>query len=146
MMALLKLPLARQVSPQLANMERELSGITERSTKAHDMRVNYLLLFSKAARTCSRSQALSTCTAFRFDASRAYRALVKNRLSQLQERREGQDATISDFATRALDPAIGTLHRRRGAPNALLGAGRARDRFDAHRHHAGDGAAEQRAA
>ncbi|ULO24788.1 DUF3422 domain-containing protein [Methylocystis sp. SB2] len=106
-MALLGLPLARQVSPQLAIMERELSGITEALNEAHDMRVNYLLL-KRLSDLLASSQALSTRTAFRFDASRAYRALVKNRLSQLQERREGQYVTISEFLSARLDPAIET--------------------------------------
>lgn len=108
-MALLGLPLARQLSPQLAEMERELSGITDALNETHDMRVSHRLL-KRLSDLVASSQALSTRTAFRFDASRAYRALVKNRLSQVQERREGQYVTISDFLNARLDPAIETCN------------------------------------
>ncbi len=108
-MALLGLPVARQVSPELGAMERELSGITDALNEEHDMRTSYRLL-KRLSDLVASSEALSTRTAFRFDASRAYRALVKNRLAQLQERREGQYVTISDFLNARLDPAIETCN------------------------------------
>lgn len=108
-MALLGLPLARDVSPELATMERELSEITQRLNEKHDLRTSDRLL-RRLSDLLAKSEALSAGAAFRFDASRAYGALVKNRLAQMQERRVGQYVTLSDFLKNRLDPAIETCN------------------------------------
>lgn len=108
-MALLGLPVARAVSPELRAMEHELSNITHALSSAHDSRTNHDLL-KRLSDLLAASEALSTRTAFRFGAARAYHALVKNRLDLLQEAKEGQYVTISNFLSTRFDPAIETCN------------------------------------
>ncbi|MCC3246948.1 DUF3422 domain-containing protein [Methylocystis sp. WRRC1] len=108
-MALLGLPLAREVSPQLRAMEQDLSAITQALSAGHDPRANQDLL-RRLSDLLARSEALSTRTGFRFGASRAYNALVKNRLELLQEAKEGQYVTFSNFLSARFDPAIETCN------------------------------------
>jgi len=56
------------------------------------------------------SEALSNRTAFRFGASRAYHALVKNRIDLLNESKEGVYSTLSNFLSARFDPAIDTCN------------------------------------
>ena len=48
--------------------------------------------------------------AFRFGGSRAYHAIVKNRLDLIREEKEGSCTTISGFFSTRLDPAIETCN------------------------------------
>ena len=108
-MALLGLPEARRASPRLRATELELSGITHALSRMQDTRTNEDLLH-RLSDLLAASEALSTRTAFRFGASRAYHALVKNRLDLLQEAKESQYVTISNFFSARLDPAIETCN------------------------------------
>ena len=107
--ALLGLPEARRASPELRAMEREIGGIMEALAKLHDTRTNEDLL-RRLSDLLAASQALSTRNAFRFGASRAYHALVKNRLLLMQEEKIGAYVTISNFFSARLDPAIETCN------------------------------------
>lgn len=108
-MALLGLPLARAVSPDLTTMEEELSEITHALCLGQESHNNHDLL-KRLSDLLAANEALATRTAFRFGASRAYHALVKNRLELLQETKEGQYPTISNFLSARLDPAIETCN------------------------------------
>ena len=108
-MALLGLPEARRASPELRAMERELSGITHALSRTQDSRTSEELL-KRLSDLLAASEALSTKTAFRFGASRAYHALVKKRLELLHEAKEGAYVTISAFLSARLDPAIETCN------------------------------------
>lgn len=108
-MALLGLPLAREVTPQLQAMEQELVSVTHALSLEHHGHANQDLLHRLSA-LLARSEALSARTGFRFGAGRAYHALVKNRLEIMQEAREGQYATISSFLSARFDPAIETCN------------------------------------
>lgn len=107
-MALIGLPLARTVSPELTMMEEELSEITN-ALRRDESRSNQALL-KRLSDLLAANEALSTRTTFRFSASRAYHALVKSRLELLQEAKEGQYPTISSFLNARLDPAIETCN------------------------------------
>jgi len=117
-MALLGLPMARAVSPELRAMESELSDINHSLNLGRDSHVNHDLL-RRLSDLLVKSEALATRTAFRFGASRAYHALVKNRLELLQERKEGQYPTISNFLSARLDPAIETCNAVETRQNRL---------------------------
>lgn len=108
-MALLGLPEARRSSPELRAMEREISDITQALSQARDTRTSQELL-KRLSDLLAQSEALSTRTAFRFGASRAYHAIVKNRLELIQEAKESQYTTISAFFSARLDPAIETCN------------------------------------
>jgi uncharacterized membrane-anchored protein len=107
-MALLGLPLARAVAPDLTTMEEELSEITHELC-AGGLPNNHDLL-KRLSELLAANEALSTRTAFRVGASRAYQKLVKSRLELLQEAKEGQYPTISNFLNARLDPAIETCN------------------------------------
>jgi uncharacterized membrane-anchored protein len=108
-MALLGLPEARQASPELRAMESEIADITQSLSKMQDERTSQDLL-KRLGDLLAKSEALSTSTAFRFGASRAYHALVKTRLELVQETKESQYTSISAFLGARLDPAIETCN------------------------------------
>jgi len=108
-MALLGLPLARDVSPELRAMEQELSEITQALRNTHESNDSHELL-QRLTALLATSEALSNRTAFRFGASRAYHALVKNRLELLNESKEGAYSSISNFLSARFDPAIDTCN------------------------------------
>lgn len=108
-MALLGLPLAREVSPELRAMEQELSDITQALRNAHESNDSHELL-QRLSALLATSEALSNRTAFRFGASRAYHALVKNRLELLNESKEGAYSSVSNFLSARFDPAIDTCN------------------------------------
>jgi uncharacterized membrane-anchored protein len=108
-MALLGLPEARRSSPELRAMEREISGITHALSKMQDTRTNQDLL-KRLSDLLAQSEALSTRTAYRFGASRAYHALVKNRLELAQETKIEPYVSVSFFFSARLEPAIETCN------------------------------------
>ena len=108
-MALLGLPLAREVSPELRAMEQELSDITQALRNAHESNDSHELL-QRLSALLATSEALTSRTAFRFGASRAYHALVKNRLELLNESKEGAHSSVSNFLSARFDPAIETCN------------------------------------
>ena len=108
-MALLGLPLAREVSPELRAMEQELSDITQALSATHESKDSHDIL-QRLSALLATSEALSNRTAFRFGASRAYHALVKNRLELLNESKEGVYSSVSNFLSARFDPAIDTCN------------------------------------
>jgi len=108
-MALLGLPEARRAGPELRAMEREISGITHALSQMQDTRTNHDLL-KRLSDLLAASEALSTRTAFRFGASRAYHALVKARLELVQETKEEPYVSVSFFFRARLDPAVETCN------------------------------------
>ena len=108
-MALLGLPDARRASPELARMEGEIAEINHELSQTEGARTSQHLLKRLSALMAS-CEALSTRTAFRFGAGRAYHAVVKNRLELIREEKEGSYTTISGFFSARLDPAIETCN------------------------------------
>jgi uncharacterized membrane-anchored protein len=108
-MALLGLPEARRATPDLGRMEREIEVINQALSQKGDERTSQDLL-KRLSDLLAASEALSTRTAFRFGASRAYHAIVKNRLALIREVKESPYTTISDFFSARLDPAIETCN------------------------------------
>jgi uncharacterized membrane-anchored protein len=105
MLSMLALPVARQVSARLNEIEGDLSGLiagiagegsNDRETLAH------LTELSAAI------EALAAETAFRFAASRAYAALVEQRIAVLLEARAANRQTLSEFMARRFAPAMRT--------------------------------------
>jgi uncharacterized membrane-anchored protein len=108
-MALLGLPEARRAGPQLARMEREISEINQALSQTERARTSPHLL-SRLTDLLASSEALATRKAFRFGASRAYHAIVRDRLELIREEKEGYYTTISGFFSARLDPAIETCN------------------------------------
>ncbi len=108
-MALLGLPEARRAGPELERMEHEIAEINHALSQKGDERTSQHLL-KRLSDLSAASEALSTRTAFRFGACRAYHAIVRNRLDLIREVKESPYTAISAFFSARLDPAIETCN------------------------------------
>jgi uncharacterized membrane-anchored protein len=104
-MALLALPIARRLAPQLLAMERALAALTEHIGRNDGTDEKLLGDLTRLAADVERSLAASQ---YRFGASRAYHDLVRARIAELRERRLPGIQTIDEFMTRRLAPAMAT--------------------------------------
>jgi uncharacterized membrane-anchored protein len=105
MLALLALPLARTISPQLTDMERRLAGIA--ATLEHGKASDETLL-EQLTGLAANVESVIGGTRYRFGATRAYYDLVNARIRELRESRLPGTQTIEEFMTRRLAPAIAT--------------------------------------
>lgn len=103
-MALMALPLAREIIPQVREMEEALAETVERIPviKGLDDEKAALRELSQIAARTGRIISNST---YRFAATKAYYELVVNRLGELQETELEGLQTLSDFLDRRLEPA-----------------------------------------
>jgi uncharacterized membrane-anchored protein len=117
-MALLALPVARQLAPQLTRLDRahtETSGAIAGLADIEDERALLDTLMDHAAEI----ERLANASAYRFGAARAYYALVERRVDELRETRiEGQQ-TIREFMDRRLAPAMRTCESTAGRLETL---------------------------
>jgi uncharacterized membrane-anchored protein len=104
-MALLTLPVARELSPRLARMERDLAQVT--ATIAREDTDEPTLL-DRVTQLAAEAESTVAATQFRFSAARAYYALVRGRIAELRERRLPGTQTIEEFMNRRLAPAMAT--------------------------------------
>jgi uncharacterized membrane-anchored protein len=106
MLALLALPMARELGPFLNSSERELADITADLVKADEHAEPALLerLTALAAEIENREAG----TLSRFSAAEAYHELVQRRIGELRERRIEGSQTLQEFTERRLAPAMAT--------------------------------------
>ena len=105
MLSLLALPLARDMTGQLDEIEAEITALIQdfsRASRRDDAMLAQLVSLSAAI------EALSAETAFRFAASRAYAALVDQRVEALGERRAADRQLLAEFLARRFRPAMRT--------------------------------------
>ncbi|MDO9707469.1 DUF3422 family protein [Paracraurococcus lichenis] len=108
MLALLALPLAREVGPFLTASERELAGITAALVRAEEADEPALLeRLTELAATIENREA---ATLYRFSAADAYYDLVQRRIAELREVRVEGSQTLQEFTERRLAPAMATCH------------------------------------
>jgi uncharacterized membrane-anchored protein len=112
MMALLALPMARNLWPRLLQVERTLADLTARiaanpATPPDTGRQDEALLHELMALAAEVESALAASQS-RFGASRAYHALVTTRIAELREQRIPGLQTIDEFMARRLSPAMAT--------------------------------------
>ena len=105
MMALLALPIARELSPKLSRMERELADVT--ATLAREEADDAALL-DRVTQLAAEAESAVAATQYRFGAARAYHTLVKSRIEELRERRLPGTQTVHEFMARRLAPAMAT--------------------------------------
>ncbi|HEY5637699.1 MAG TPA: DUF3422 domain-containing protein [Burkholderiales bacterium] len=105
MMALLALPIAREVSPRLADMERELALLTAALARGDGSDEGLLEALTRLAADVESAIGESR---FRFSATRAYHDLVGGRITELREKRMPGTQTLAEFMARRLSPAIAT--------------------------------------
>lgn len=107
MMALLGLPVAKEVGGWLYDAEAELADLMDRIGRAHAPEDERAVLssLSKLAAEVENSVARTT---FRFGAANAYHGLVAQRIAELRETRIPGLPTIDEFMQRRLVPAMAT--------------------------------------
>ena len=109
--ALLALPVAREVSPQLSDIDRELSALTDAMAVsgegAFDAKRDPELL-TRITKISAQIEKLNSQHSYRFSAARAYAELIQARLHELDEQRHHGYQTIKEFLDRRLLPAMRT--------------------------------------
>ena len=116
--ALLALPAAREVGPELTRIDAGLAALTAEmsslvesgveSDGAESLAKRESVLLSELMRLSAEIEQLNARHSYRFSAARAYFALVRSRLSELREERHEGFQTIEEFLERRLWPAMRT--------------------------------------
>jgi uncharacterized membrane-anchored protein len=109
-LALLGLPLAREVSPILGDADRRLADLASRmSTQGASSNPTFESdLLGELTALAAEIEDMTARTTYRFDASRAYYGIVRQRLEQLRQQRIEGLQTFSEFLDSRLAPAIAT--------------------------------------
>ena len=105
-MALRGLPVAKQLAPMLAQAEGQLADITaqlENKSAADQELLDTLVSLS------ARVERATADHVYRFSATRAYQALVEQRIAELREVTIPGIQTIGEFMQRRLSPAMATV-------------------------------------
>ena len=105
MMALLALPVARQQTTQLADIEAALASVT---ADIATQRCDDETLLHEVTRLAAEVERGLALTQFRFSACRAYSELVTTRITELRERRLPGVQPIGEFMARRFAPAVAT--------------------------------------
>ncbi|MBW4934779.1 DUF3422 family protein [Marinobacter sp. F4206] len=106
LMSLLALPVAREITPALNDMDQKMAIITQ--SLADNQDVDEQQLLAQLTNIASRIEAFRAHSTFRFSATRAYHRLVLTRLEELREDELSGHLTITEFMTRRLTPAVKT--------------------------------------
>ena len=106
LMALRGLPVAKALSPMLADAEAQLATITaqleNKSTSEQALLDQLVSLAAKVERATAENN-------YRFAATRAYDTLVTQRISELREKPIPGTQTLGEFMQRRLSPAMATV-------------------------------------
>lgn len=106
LMSLLALPVAREITPSLNDMDQKLAVITQALADNQD--VDEQKLLGELSNIAARIEAFRAHSTFRFSATRAYHRLVLTRLEELREDELSGHLTMTEFMTRRLTPAVKT--------------------------------------
>jgi len=108
--ALLGLPLARGVSPALSDADRRLALLASRmTTQGAAVAPSFESdLLAELTSLAAEIEEISARTTYRFDASRAYYGMVRQRLEELRQQRIEGLQTLTEFLDARLAPAIAT--------------------------------------
>jgi len=106
MMALLSLPIARSLSPKVAQMENDLVDINQKMASLVENNDSDML--NKLSCLANNTEQLIADISYRFSATNAYYELVCSRLKQLKETDIEGFERINEFVTRRLSPGIRT--------------------------------------
>lgn len=106
LMALRGLPAAKALAPMLAHAEAQLAGITAQLENKSASEQELLDQLVSLAAGVERATAENT---YRFGATRAYEALVSQRINELREKPIPGTQTLGEFIQRRLSPAMATV-------------------------------------
>ncbi len=107
MMALLGLPVAKALAPDLARVERRLAELVTRLGAAGDLAEEQALL-DELFELAQVSEQHVADSAYRFAATNAYGRIVNDRLRDLREQRLEQAQPMGEFLERRFEPALRT--------------------------------------
>lgn len=107
-MALLTLPVARKLGPDVAKQERELSQITGAMVNANES--SEATLLDRLSRLQAGIEDRHSSSHYRFSAANAYYDIVKTRIEELREDRIEGLQTFGEFTERRLAPAMQTCN------------------------------------
>lgn len=108
MASLLGLTLVRQLSSELESLERRADEISQTAVGLKDAELNDLI--SRLSLIMSEVTSLHSRMRYRFGASNAYHAIVKDRLELLNETVVDDRQTLRGFTEHRLSPAINTIN------------------------------------
>lgn len=106
LMALRGLPVAKALGPTLAGAEATLADITAR---LEDEATSDRDLLDRLTALAARVERATAEHGYRFDATRAYDAIVRQRITELREKPIPGTQTIGEFMQRRLGPAMATV-------------------------------------
>ncbi len=107
-MALLALPIARELQPRIVTIERALKRLTEGIAAGQGEPGHDEALLHELTRLAAEIESGLSSSQFRFGACRAYASLVAARITELREQRLPGVQTIDEFMTRRFRPAVDT--------------------------------------
>ncbi|MBB5689865.1 DUF3422 domain-containing protein [Roseomonas alkaliterrae] len=106
-MALLALPVARDLSPVLGRHERELAAVTDALITCGEN--DEPVLLDRLTRLAAEIETGEARNRYRFSAAAAYYEIVQRRIEDLREGRIEGLQTIREFTERRLAPAMNTV-------------------------------------
>lgn len=106
LMALRGLPVAKQLSSQLAQAEGRLADIAARLESKKDSDQD---LLDDLVALAARVERATAEHGYRFSATRAYDAVVRERIAELRERPVYGTQTVGEFMQRRMGPAMATV-------------------------------------
>lgn len=106
-MALLGIPLAREIAPQIIDIDTRLREVLAELPGIESLDDERIVL-RNITKLATRLEELKSRSSFRFDASRAYSALVADRLTNLREQAFPGVSTMTKFLERRFNPAMRT--------------------------------------
>ncbi len=106
-MALLSLPIAKQLSSKLFEAEAQLVDITARIEANSD---SDEVLLNHLASLAAQVESATAEHSYRFSAARAYDAIVRERISEMREKPLSGIQTMGEYIQRRLAPAVATVN------------------------------------
>lgn len=106
-MALLALPLAREIGPEITRIDKSLVRLTARM-KTLETTADQQRLLDELISVSAEIEESIAATSYRFSAARAYNALVGERLTEMDEQAVEGQPRLSEFIERRLAPAMRT--------------------------------------
>jgi uncharacterized membrane-anchored protein len=104
-MAMLTLPLAREVAGAVSRLDRSLSDVVAQMAAQRGQEAETL---DQLLKISAEVQHLASTAAFRFGAAEAYEAILNQRIQVLREERVGGRQLFGEFMMRRFEPAMRT--------------------------------------
>ena len=109
LLSLLAYPLARAALPKIAALEQDISGSVRMLSEISGLEDESALL-KRLSMLAAEAEAVAAATNYRFSASRAYFALVRQRMEDLRATRLEWIQPLDEFLLRRLVPAMETCN------------------------------------